>query len=377
MTAQDESNSWSYEDEIDLRRYLEILFKWWREILFLAILLPLLTALGLLAWDAFGTPTYRATSSVLVARSTRNAVINEQFETVLIDEYSAELTNAMVGLVYSGSIAQAVIGELGELLDEDELIPSKLLQNVEAISANALPNMRGESDLIVIAAESDAPHKAAAIANSWANHYISQIYVIYGQVPDELNDSMQAELAKSEITYTQAQSDFTSFLANSPMLMLERKITGTLGIANSLIAEQNNVIEQRFAEPSGEQVSTAPLFDADQAQQNTLDQVDGQLRLLQSQLESERATYRVLSEKRNIAWEAWKTLQGNINEMNVAQLSTRGQVRLASAAVAPADPVEVIGLGAALPLAVLIGMLFGVVVAFLSEFVGKEPFWVR
>lgn len=377
MTTQDEPNAWSHEDEIDLRRYVETLFKWWREILFLAILLPLLSALGLLLWGILGSATYEATSSVIIARSTRNAVVNEQFETVLIDEYSAELTYALVGLVYSGSIAEKVIAELEDELSDDESGPGELLQKIEATSWNALPNMRGDSDLIVIAAEADSPKKAAAIANSWAKHYITHVYAIYGQVPNEVIDSMQVELAQTEAVYEQAQTEVNEFLAISPMLMLERQITGTLTIADSLIAAQTRAIVEQFADGSANQSSAVDLVQSDAEQQEALIIVGERIRALQSQLESERATHHVLSEKRDIAWEAWRTLKVSIDEMSAAQLSTSGQVRLASAAVVPSEPRSGVNIFVALPLAMLIGLLLGVFMAFFGEYMGRAPFFSR
>lgn len=476
--TQSSPDSFSNEDEIDLRRYIEILIRWWREILFLTILLPILTVIVLLLWQLLGPATYVATSSIVVARSTIGTTA---------DEYSTEFANALIGLAYSGSIAQNVILELGDLLDEDEAMPGVLLENIEVGNKNALPNTSGNSDLIAVTAKASSPEKAAAIANSWATHYVTYVYNVYGQLPDQLLDSMQTELDIAEGDLQQAQAELDAFVARSPILMLKSQITGTLSIADSLIVSQQSValslleiqdtekatrLENTYelqrhyqnlhsaAKLMAAQITISPnstastnllpltllksqavtlssagaiqldlgtfltenvtseelkqdidafigsleeqleaiattiatlpdevlseavslpkgTFAMSQESSSELDEVGAQLRMLQAELEKEETTYRILSEKRDLAWQMWTTLRGRINETSLAQRSMRSQVRLASLAVPPHKSRESIGLLTATPLAALIGLLIGVSCAFLGEFIGRGPFLAR
>lgn len=472
--------SYSNEDEIDLRRYVEILIKWWREILFLALLLPLLTVIGLLLWQIFGPATYVATSSIVVARSTLGTNA---------DEYSTEFANALIGLAYSGSIAQDVILELGDLLDEDEATPGVLLENIEAGNKNALPNTSGNSDLIAVTATSNSPEKAAAIANSWATHYVTHVYNVYGQIPDQLLDTMQTELDSAEDDLGQAQTELDLFIARSPMLTLRSQITSTLLVAEALMRSQQSTalsvlsiqkaekakrlenayrLQRRYknlhiaaklmetqiatgansatstnllpltmlksqvimlsesqstsgvmqfdlgtflaeavtaeeqkqdieaivigleeqldaiaavivalSDEALNEVVTLPEGTFDTSEDNELEVVSAQLRALQAELEQEEATYQILSEKRDLDWKVWTTLRERIDEMSLTQLSMRSQVRLASAAVPPDEPKELVGLLTATSLAALIGLLLGVFCAFFGEFIGRRPFLAR
>jgi len=365
-----------HEDEIDLRRYVEILFKWWREILFLALLLPVLATTALLLWQLFGPATYTARATVVIARTDRSTMVDDRQE-IVMNYYSPEYTNALVGLAYSGSIAQAVIDELTEELNEDELNedelkPATLLENIEATSRNVLPNISGNSDLIAITAQSDSEEKSALIANSWAIHYVDHVYDVYGQVPTQLLNSMQAELNNAEKEYQNLQDELNEFVGNSPMLMLERQITNTLTVADSLIALQNDATISRLTSQPSEQSNSSAVF-ITLEEQKVLEQIDDQLRSLQADLETQRSMHQVLSEKRDIAWNTWKELKSQIDQMSVAQLSSRGQVRLASPAVPPEERDEIIDLSA-VPIMALVGLFLGIFIAFFGEFMGRRPF---
>ncbi|HRW49579.1 MAG TPA: hypothetical protein P5333_18805, partial [Caldilinea sp.] len=223
------ADRWEADDEIDLRKYIDILLKRWREILFFTVLIVILAAAAVLALRAVGAPMYEAGANVAIVRTQTDVNFDERFTTSSDSNRTQDVTSrraALVGLAKSGTIAEAVIADLGDQLPEILLDPARLLRRIDA-SLSTQNGRTGQSDLIEITAEADSPEVAAAIANSWAKHYVQEVNRIYGQVPDEMMASVEQELNQAQTKYGVAQSSLESFLATTPLNTLRRQVTET------------------------------------------------------------------------------------------------------------------------------------------------------
>lgn len=220
---------WEADDEIDLRKYIDILLKRWREILFFTILIVILAAAAVLGLRAVQIPMYEAGANVAIVRTQTDVNFDERFTTSSDSNRTQDATSrraALVGLAKSGTIAESVIAELGDRLDEERRDPAGLLRSIDA--ALSTQNGRtGQSDLIEITATADTPEVAAAIANSWAKYYVQEVNRIYGQVPDEMMASVEQELSQAQTKYGEAQSNLESFLSATPLNSLRRQATET------------------------------------------------------------------------------------------------------------------------------------------------------
>ncbi|RIK38581.1 MAG: hypothetical protein DCC55_20725 [Chloroflexi bacterium] len=155
-----------------------------------------------------------------------------------------------MGLVATGGIANEVIAEVGALLSEEERDPSYLIEQIEAVPG-PVTGARTDSDLIRILATADSPEKAAAIANAWANAYVRQVNTVYGQVPNAVLNSIQAELAVAEQAYLEAQSQLEAFLAenqlkdlNSLLTVLQQRVDQEVILVQSYLTEWQYTNEQ-------------------------------------------------------------------------------------------------------------------------------------
>ena len=223
------ADRWEADDEIDLRKYIDILLKRWREILFFTVLIVILAAAAVLTLRAVGAPMYEAGANVAIVRTQTDVNFDERFTTSSDSNRTQDVTSrraALVGLAKSGTIAEAVIADLGDQLPEILLDPARLLRRIDA-SLSTQNGRTGQSDLIQITAEADSPEVAAAIANSWAKHYVQEVNRIYGQVPDEMMASVEQELNQAQTKYGEAQSSLESFLATTPLNTLRRQVTET------------------------------------------------------------------------------------------------------------------------------------------------------
>lgn len=223
------ADRWEADDEIDLRKYIDILLKRWREILFFTVLIVILAAAAVLVLRAMGTPLYKAGANVAIVRTQTDVNFDERFTTSSDSNRTQDVTSrraALVGLAKSGTIAESVIAELGDQLGEELRDPAVLLRRIDA--ALSTQNGRtGQSDLIEITAEADTPEVAAAIANLWAKYYVQEVNRIYGQVPDEMMASVEQELSQAQAKYGDAQSNLESFLSTTPLNSLRRQVTET------------------------------------------------------------------------------------------------------------------------------------------------------
>lgn len=210
---------WVAEDEIDLRQYLDVLIRWWREIVLITLFTMVLAAVGILLSRLILPAQYEASADVAIVRTVSDVNFDERFRTnpeeLRTDTASLNARRtALLGLVATGAIAEEVITQLGDTLTVQERNPANLLSKVVATLGTA-DGVRVDSDLIRIKVTATDPQKAAAIANAWAHIYVREVNTIYGQVPDEVLASIQNELVKAEQQYLTSQANLETFISSN------------------------------------------------------------------------------------------------------------------------------------------------------------------
>lgn len=259
----------SDEDEvIDIRVIFAVLHRWWREIALLtAIVLFLGTAAVMLQrqWVK-DHPIFEAAAQVTVARVTSDVSIDDTFQTQLngdtTTQDNAPRRAALLGLIYSGSIAKDVIADLSPMLDGQS--PSHLLNRVQASYVG-----EGVSDLLEITVVADTPEKAAAIANSWAQHYVEHINALYGEIPDDIAERVQSELVNAQTTYEDTQQAYEQFLTHNDLQSITRQIEEKQQLVNLLRTNRQSGIENIINQTSGYQQEVVKAY-LDAVQQNRL-----------------------------------------------------------------------------------------------------------
>jgi capsular polysaccharide biosynthesis protein len=239
------------DDEIDLRQYLDVLIAWRWEILAITVLATLVAAGVVLIQRAVTPPVYSATATLAIARTGRDIQFDENFRTTLDAENPANTRRiALVGLVASNAVAEVVAKGLSDAFDEKERAPIQLIKQIEAAAVTA-PGSRTEGDLIQITARAGEPEKAAELATTWAKVYVEYANRLYGDVPVQLIESVQNELAQAQVAYDSTQAKLESFLSANGVSSLERRITEKTNLIDSLQQNQLQVmqayIEQQIA----------------------------------------------------------------------------------------------------------------------------------
>ncbi len=233
-----------YDDEIDLRKYLDILIAWWKEILLLGVVAAVAAGLGVFVLRAIATPQYEAKADIVMARLFSEIALDQRVS-ISGDSQGTNVVSrraALVALVRSGIIAQAVSEELGDLLSTEERAPSKLLEKVQAETLMASDG-RTASDLIRVTVTADDPEKAATIANAWAKHYIRQANTVFGQIPQEVLESVQVELDGAAAAHQTALTALQTYTATSPIDTLQRQIGEKVLLRDSLQLGRDTILD--------------------------------------------------------------------------------------------------------------------------------------
>ena len=246
---------WAAEDEIDLRQYLDVLIRWWREIVLITLSTMVLAAVGILLSRLILPAQYEASANVAIVRTVSDVNFDERFRTnpeeLRTDTASLSARrSALLGLVATGAIADEVITQLGDTLTAEERRPANLLEMVEA-SLGSADGTRSDSDLVRITVTANDPEKAAAIANAWAHLYVREVNTIYGQVPNEVLASIQNELAAAQKQYLDSQANLETFIAgnridalNSQVAVLQQRVEQEVSLQKAFLLQWEDTQEQ-------------------------------------------------------------------------------------------------------------------------------------
>jgi uncharacterized protein involved in exopolysaccharide biosynthesis len=181
------------EEEINLRIYVDVLLRQWKVILSVVLVAVIIGVL-----ISFLSPSvYEAKAAVLITRSADTPP-----QVVLVD------------LVKSNTVATQVIERLGDKLDPEERTPAYLLDKVQVAERD---------NLIEISVEFTDAHKAAAIANAWAESYESHVNSPASGLIQSL-ERLQAQADVTKKQYKEKQKALEDFIGDSDIDRLIRQI---------------------------------------------------------------------------------------------------------------------------------------------------------
>jgi uncharacterized protein involved in exopolysaccharide biosynthesis len=237
--------------EIDLRRYIEALFRWW----WVIALCALLAGLAALVVGMFQTPIYEANAGVVMLRSQTEISLGSSIQTLTDQDINVaeaargataerveQRLSSMAGMVKNGAIAERVANELSDVLTEEEQRPSSLLGHVRG-QILELEDGGGRSDTIEIVVSYDDPEKASAVANAWAQEYETYVNQIYGEASVAPFTDIEKQVSNARDEYDQAQESLLTFLSEDYRVSeLQHQIEDTQAVINSLRSGQSTAV---------------------------------------------------------------------------------------------------------------------------------------
>ena len=250
--------SYPIEDfRLDFGKYIDTLFRQWR-LIAIATFLCAFTA-GLVSvllpksYEArvliASTKTYSAVSfgSAIETMSEDQLALQSRSINSAVMDREARL-ESYVQMIANAAVAQVVLDELGDQLDEEDRDVTSLLKMVEG-------ELAAKSDTIVIKVTNKDPVLAAAIANAWGRAYVKQINKVYASSgTNEYYQLIQTESARTKTIYAQAQSELEEFITKNQRDEINRQIGELQIVINSLSAARGTTVQAIIDDLTGSEL---------------------------------------------------------------------------------------------------------------------------
>ncbi len=217
------------EEEIDLRKYIEVLIHYWYWIVGLGVAAAVIA----FAVSSFLPPTYEAAALVAVTGPRYRLQFDSRIQDVPFDPN--QFTKVYPTIATSDAVLLSVAGEVDASQFVDVMDVQDLKDVLNAESADS-------GGLVILKAGSRDPQAAAGLANVWAEQFVVQLNILYGG--DEDISRMETQLAEAKTALEGADQALTAFRREfgfgcSSVSELGRTAedSGTVGIARQLEAK--------------------------------------------------------------------------------------------------------------------------------------------
>lgn len=384
------------EEEINLRKYIDVLFRQWKVIVSITLMAVIVSAL-----ISFLSPSiYEAKAAVLITTAKSEIIL-----VPLAPEYrtypeqdTPSLRQTLFTLVKSNTVATQVIEKLGDKLNPEEQRPGYILDRVEAAE---------QGNLFQVSVKFPDPYKAAAIAGAWVEayeSYINSLYTGLAQSPEKLQ--VQADAAKEE--YEQKQKVLEDFISDNRIDELSQQMadkellckikylreqikagssSSASDVANSLAlillqtrAFASLPIDQVSLDISSGVLKTS-LDDIDTlistlelrlggTRGQSIVELQQEIKQLKAELVREQAKQWELEQSRDIAWRLYTIVAGKVMEVRAGIGAESALVQVADVAVVPGSPVAP-RRGMNISIALVLGLIAGIFCAFGVEYFRK------
>jgi uncharacterized protein involved in exopolysaccharide biosynthesis len=401
------------ELELDLRKYVNVLFRHWKMIAALTLVaasVPLVVSLLM-------PPTYQATAMCVATNPKYTMQFDVKFQSVVNLQVPSK---AYAAIAKNAQLEKQIMAALGDSL------PARL-RSVEALDGACSVSSGSDPSVIRLDVRYRDPQVAADIANTWATLYVGQINALYGQSAQDVQQideqvktvspSLQAAeqaliefqkvnpsnvMSKTIEAQSKAFSDYIAAETNVQLALqdaqsLEQQLqaagTAPPGLASSLSAlltELNALGAQRdlgtqiqitlAASMGGD--TTIPqqiqsldnLMTALKAKEQALAvaraEIPAKIMQAQGELQQAQAEQDRLQRARDVARDTYVALTRKADELRIATQVEPNEVRVVSPAEVPVKPVSP---KKALNTAVagVLGLMAGVLGALATEYFGR------
>jgi len=370
------------DQEIDLREYIAILLRYRYWIIGLAVVAAVVAAgVSLLL-----PPTYEATALVAITRPQYEMQFDERISSVSGNVQPPYKAYPL--LATSDEVLSALIVDLGPEATAGEQTVQGLRGKLEAQSGS-------DQSIVRLVVKNGDPERASVIANLWAERFVQTANDFYAQTSSEF-EFFEKQQAEAQVALDQAEQALIDVQARNRVAILGTQLvqthevlTNTLRSSYSLettIEDARTLRDYLQAQESGAPASPGDELTALQIEIGALgsssrvqlylpveqdlgdkkvsDQIssldaliralEGRLAQTQAQAQGLEPEILALQQARQeakteldrltraqmLAYEAYESLARKAAEARIAVQDTTGEVRLASRATPPSDPVS-------------------------------------
>ncbi len=212
-----------FDQELDLRPYIQTLTTNWKMIAGLTIFFSILTFLF-----TFTRPReYEATANLLVTRSRATLSLAEQFPTVNEPVNSRSRMDAILTISSSNAITAIVLESVSDRIDPENRVLEDFRRKV---------TIESTGDALLITARAEEPQLARDIANAWAIQAAQFINLAYsGEQP---LFEIQRQIAEARTSYETSQQNLEAFIIDSGLVSLEEQVKESIKTFTTLSEER-------------------------------------------------------------------------------------------------------------------------------------------
>jgi capsular polysaccharide biosynthesis protein len=224
------------EQEIDLRKYISSLLAYWYFPVGFLLAGILLTA-GLAARQP---KVYQARVLVAAITTPNQGATNEAFGTFLNQFFTSAAERkqhmaALQTLVQNPAVAQAVLDDMADTLPEALRHPEPLLRSVSS-------RLVSGTDLIEVSVSHADPQLALALANAWAQAYVSQVEEVYGDAREQQHQVVVSQIVEARAKCDRAESAWEDTLRQDRFARLSREMADRQAILQALSAASDTAL---------------------------------------------------------------------------------------------------------------------------------------
>ncbi|HJW82961.1 MAG TPA: Wzz/FepE/Etk N-terminal domain-containing protein, partial [Anaerolineae bacterium] len=200
------------EDEIDLRKYVDVLIRQWKWVVGLAVV----SAVVALAISVLLPPTYEATALVVVTRPRYQLQFDPRIETVT-EPQQQQPYKAFPELALGDELLMQVIAQSGDSLEADDRELTTFRERVDA-KAGADPSL-----VRFVVTGKDA-QQTQAIVNAWAELYTANVNELYQQRSSDAA-FFEKQGAEARAKLEAAEQVLIEYQASNPINLVNARLS--------------------------------------------------------------------------------------------------------------------------------------------------------
>jgi uncharacterized protein involved in exopolysaccharide biosynthesis len=228
MSGETARSPYFYEDEIDLRKYVEVLLRHWPWIVGCA----LVAAIVAFAVTAMMDPTYEASAVVLITEPRYQMQFEPRFETV--DQWQPAY-KAFPELATSDGVLEEVVAAY-------EPSPEAQIERwrLTALKGMVKASSEGDPSLVKLTVSCGSAEDAAALANVWAEKLVERGNEIYSEGEDDVT-FFQEQTAQAEEALDDAEEALVGFRARDRASIVSAQLSSYRQTQSDYLADQRTI----------------------------------------------------------------------------------------------------------------------------------------
>jgi uncharacterized protein involved in exopolysaccharide biosynthesis len=228
MSEETVRSPYLYEEEIDLRKYVEVLLRHWPWVVGCAVLAAVV-AFGV---TALMEPTYEASAVVLITEPRYQMQFEPRFETV--DQWQPAY-EAFPELATSDGVLEMVVAAY-------EPSPEAGIERwrLKVLKGMVEASSEGDPSLVKLTVSCGSAGDAAALANVWAEKLVERGNEIYSEGEDDAA-FFQRQATQAEEALEKAEVDLISFQARDRASIVSAQLNSYRQTQSDYLADQRTI----------------------------------------------------------------------------------------------------------------------------------------